>query len=157
MIEKIIATADADLDDVADATAPKSLSLDAAVTGAEAAVAAAEEAVKSERSGERGGGGGDRDVGDGDVGDGDVGDGDVGDGDAGDGDVGDGESNEEEDGPVWPLHLFCRMEGCEYVYCGRLRRMAGSSTHALFIRPITFSFIRSLVQSRSRSFARLKA
>ena len=21
----------------------------------------------------------------------------------------------------WPLHLFCRMEGCEYVYCGRLK------------------------------------
>ena len=21
----------------------------------------------------------------------------------------------------WPVHLFCRMEGCEYVYCGRLR------------------------------------
>ena len=24
-------------------------------------------------------------------------------------------------GAAWPLHLFCRMEGCEYVYCGRLR------------------------------------
>ena len=24
----------------------------------------------------------------------------------------------------WPVHLFCRMEGCEYVYCGRLRAMA---------------------------------
>ena len=23
----------------------------------------------------------------------------------------------------WPVHLFCRMEGCEYVYCGRLRAM----------------------------------
>ena len=23
--------------------------------------------------------------------------------------------------PVWPLHLFARMEGFEYVYCGRLR------------------------------------
>jgi hypothetical protein len=22
---------------------------------------------------------------------------------------------------VWPLHFFARMEGCEYVYCGRLR------------------------------------
>ena len=26
-------------------------------------------------------------------------------------------------GAAWPLHLFCRMEGCEYVYCGRLRLM----------------------------------
>lgn len=26
--------------------------------------------------------------------------------------------------PVWPLHLFCRMEGSAYVYCGRLRHMA---------------------------------
>jgi len=24
-------------------------------------------------------------------------------------------------GKDWPLHLFCRMEGCEYVYCGRLK------------------------------------
>ena len=24
-------------------------------------------------------------------------------------------------GSVWPLHFFARMEGCEYVYCGRLR------------------------------------
>ena len=24
-------------------------------------------------------------------------------------------------GAVWPLHFFARMEGCEYVYCGRLR------------------------------------
>ena len=23
----------------------------------------------------------------------------------------------------WPVHLFCRMEGCEYAYCGRLRAM----------------------------------
>ena len=23
----------------------------------------------------------------------------------------------------WPLHLFCRMEGCEYVYCGRLKML----------------------------------
>jgi hypothetical protein len=25
------------------------------------------------------------------------------------------------DAAVWPLHLFCRMEGAAYVYCGRLR------------------------------------
>jgi len=24
----------------------------------------------------------------------------------------------------WPLHLFCRMEGCEYVYCGRLKMVS---------------------------------
>ena len=32
--------------------------------------------------------------------------------------------NGEEAAPKyvdWPLHLFCRMEGCEYVYCGRLK------------------------------------
>ena len=123
VIAKIIGTGDAELDDLADATAPEALSLDAAVAAAEGAVAAAEAAVAAaeaaalaEKSGKKKSGG-----------------------------------NAEEsaaaaaaaaaaaskkgaktsfsnggksdDDPVWPLHLFCRMEGCEYVYCGRLRCM----------------------------------
>ena len=33
-------------------------------------------------------------------------------------------AEEDETAPKfedWPLHLFCRMEGCAYVYCGRLK------------------------------------
>ena len=34
----------------------------------------------------------------------------------------DGDEDAKEP-PAWPLHLFARMEGCEYVYCGRLRAL----------------------------------
>ena len=36
----------------------------------------------------------------------------------------------------WPLHLFCRMEGCEYVYCGRLRLHEANARK----RPMRFEF-----------------
>ena len=36
----------------------------------------------------------------------------------------------------WPVHLFCRMEGCEYVYCGRLRTI----DHDPRARPMKFTF-----------------
>lgn len=36
----------------------------------------------------------------------------------------------------WPVHLFCRMEGCEYVYCGRLRTIE----HDPSVRPMKFTF-----------------
>ena len=36
----------------------------------------------------------------------------------------------------WPVHLFCRMEGCEYVYCGRLRTIEHDPT----VRPMKFTF-----------------
>ena len=36
----------------------------------------------------------------------------------------------------WPVHLFCRMEGCEYVYCGRLRTI----DHDPNARPMKFTF-----------------
>ena len=36
----------------------------------------------------------------------------------------------------WPVHLFCRMEGCEYVYCGRLRTV----DHDPSARPMKFTF-----------------
>ena len=36
----------------------------------------------------------------------------------------------------WPVHLFCRMEGCEYVYCGRLRTV----DHDPNARPMKFTF-----------------
>ena len=31
------------------------------------------------------------------------------------------EHQKKKNRAVWPLHFFARMEGCEYVYCGRLR------------------------------------
>ena len=34
------------------------------------------------------------------------------------------------------MHLFCRMEGCEYVYCGRLRTIEHDPT----VRPMKFTF-----------------
>lgn len=52
---------------------------------------------------------------------------------------------EEEDGnsrnkkisfPNWPVHLFCRMEGDTYTYCGRLKAL----NHEENKRPMKFTF-----------------
>jgi hypothetical protein len=138
VIEKIVCTGDAELDDLADETAPEALALDAevtaaeaAVTAAEAAVAAAEGAVRSKRGGGSGGAAaaaGNRDEAASGGKTKDDGGGGGGGGGGGCGPVHYGQTVRGGGGgdrPVWPLHLFCRMEGCEYVYCGRLRRLVG--------------------------------
>jgi len=55
--------------------------------------------------------------------------------------AGGGESKAAKGSPddprrCWPLHLFCRMEGCEYVYCGRLRLHEANARK----RPMRFEF-----------------
>ena len=90
VIERIVATSDAEMDELAAETAPMALSPDATVAAA-ADEAEAEDEDKEEEKEEE--------------------------------EERDDDDEDDGGGPVWPLHLFCRMEGCEYVYCGRLRRV----------------------------------
>ena len=50
--------------------------------------------------------------------------------------AGGGKGRQRRRDKEWPVHLFCRMEGCEYVYCGRLRTI----DHDPSARPMKFTF-----------------
>ena len=50
--------------------------------------------------------------------------------------AGGGKGRQRRRDKEWPVHLFCRMEGCEYVYCGRLRTV----DHDPSARPMKFTF-----------------
>ena len=50
--------------------------------------------------------------------------------------AGGGKGRQRRRDKEWPVHLFCRMEGCEYVYCGRLRTIDYDPS----ARPMKFTF-----------------